>query len=202
MKRLFLLIALSLMSALGMAQTLDLDKSDDQPEFKRWSFLTGFERTCGETNMYNFSGVYGINFAGGHLFFGAGLSGSYIHSPGFSSTYTGKRIVDGKEVHTTEVWQEEVAVDKGIVNLVFDWRYQILTQYSCSPIFHWRFGNAFGCGDSFFSNNTGFCYNLKNNKQIEFTMGFMILNYKREYVKWSPDYEYCVLLNLGAAFKF
>ncbi len=202
MKRLFLLMALSLISVLGMAQDFQTDIADEIPSFKRWGCIVDFERNSSVVNMYNLTGIYGINFAGGHLFLGAGLAASYMHSPDQKFSYVAKRWVDGHEERENVTKMEEYGVNKGLLSLAVDMRYQILTKYRCSPIFQWRVCNAFASGDSYFSHNTGFCYNLKGSSQLEFTVGFLAVSYKRDYVHSQSDYDYDVLLNLSAGFKF
>lgn len=196
MKQLLLLIAFSLISALAMAQDLQLDNADEKPAFKRWGCIVDFERGSSQVNLYNLSGIYGVNFAGGHLFYGAGLSGSYVHRAEETFDYTGKYWENGQEVHRDVSVIVKPAIDKALVSLLMDFRYQVLVNRQWSPILQCRIADALDSQDLYCSQNIGFCYNFRNGRQFNFTIGYMI--YTREH---NDKYSYG-LLNLNAGFKF
>lgn len=198
MKQVFLLIALSLISAFGMAQDFQLDKDDDGPDFKRWDCIVDFERGGSEAYMFNLSGIYGINFAGGHLFYGGGLSASYVFRPEESFNYVGKFWENGQEVRRNMTEVTSAGLSHGLVSLLMNFRYQILVRSQWSPILQFRMANAFGSRDTYLNQNIGFCYKFRNGKLLNFTVGVMNYNHRIK----LDDYDDFALLNLNMGIKF
>lgn len=144
MKRALILIAIILSCARASAQdvtdTTDLDYDDDfVPNFCTWSVALDAETTIGGIGMYNIGVVGGVNFAGSHLFYGAGFTLAYASREEQSHQET---MTAAKGADKTITVVDTHGIDKAFLCIAMHLRYHVLPDKKVSPLMQFRIAKA------------------------------------------------------------
>ncbi len=175
MKRIIFLINFLIIGLTLNAQ----DFSDfEKTPMKRWSWIVDADYCMADIKAANLTGLFGINFAGGHLFYGGGFSGTYAYRKEDSYYWTSKRWINNQVVEKQEKDINKAKVSLGVLYVSMDLRYQMMVGKIFSPYLQMRLEKSLThSSDNFFSHSLGICYNNKKGSSLNFGLGYGFYGY-------------------------
>ena len=208
MRHIFYILALLLLPLAAVAQS-DSDEDDEDDRYDTiqssavsWRVMIDAETTIDDISMYNFGVAGGVNFAGDHLYYGAGFYGMYA----FREEETHEEDVPtGKETGKTMTVTvtDKYGVDKMYFNIGMVLRYTVLPQRMLSPVFQFKISKALNeRGTSFKSANIGISYKMpESGHSLSLTVGISRFDYNVS-KKSNVKFDYNSLTVIGLGFKF